>query len=63
MVFAYGPIDAYEGALRRLGFTPGEPSVPVPHQHHYRAELDEQARELLQAFDWRYSPLEAEDEQ
>lgn len=63
MVFAYGPIDAYEGALRRLGFMPGEPFVPFPHEHHYRDELDEQARDLLAAFDWRYSPLEEEDEQ
>jgi len=63
LIFAYGPTDAYEGALRRLGFTLGEPIIPFPHEHHYRAELDEQARGVLQAFDWRFNPLEEEDEQ
>jgi hypothetical protein len=62
-VLAYGPLARFESQLRTLGFSLGSPEVPVPHEHHYRAELDSLATELLRTFDWSYSPLQPEDEQ
>ena len=62
-VFGYGPLDQYASALASMGFSPGCPEVPAPHQHHYRAELDTLAREVLTAFDWSHTPLRPEDEQ
>lgn len=62
-IFAYGPISRFEQTLLALGFTHGEPGVPAPHAHHYRAEFDLDAGRLLGAFEWSYSPLQAEDEQ
>ena len=64
-LFAYGPLERFSAALRSLGFTAGSPTVPVPvqHTHHYRAEFDHLAKELLTTFDWSYSPLQPEDEQ
>ena len=62
-LFAYGPLERFSTALRSLGFTSGYPSVPVPHEHNYRAEFDDLAKELLGAFNWLHSPLRPEDEQ
>ena len=62
-IFAYGPLDRFESELRLLGFSPGVPEVPVPHEHHYRAELDSLAQKVLKALKWSHSPLQPEDEQ
>jgi hypothetical protein len=63
LLFGYGPLERFASELRARGFSEGEPRVPTPHEHHYRAELDPSARELIAAFDWSYSPLRPEDEQ
>jgi hypothetical protein len=63
LVFAYGPTGRFATALRGLGFTPGEPRIPSPHTHNYRAELDQDARALLADLSWTRSALRAEDEQ
>ena len=62
-IFAYGPLVRFEMALRDFGFSEGIVAIPVPHEHHYRSELDEVAGRVLRAFDWSYSPLRQEDEQ
>jgi hypothetical protein len=62
-IFAYGPVEKFTAELLRLGFRAGHVEVPVPHQHHYRAEFDSQAKELLEHFSWSHSPLRSEDEQ
>ena len=62
-VFAHGPVARMQSELEQLGFSPGALKVPVPHEHHYRAELDPIAKELLEAFEWSYSPLRPEDKQ
>jgi hypothetical protein len=62
-LFGYGPVDRLSSKLLSLGFTHGNPDIPAPHQHHYRAELDGLATEVLAAFNWSYSPLQPGDEQ
>ncbi|MBU8976384.1 hypothetical protein JI752_009565 [Lysobacter sp. MMG2] len=62
-LFGYGPVDRFSSKLTSLGFFDGTPEVPVPHQHHYRAEFDSLAKEVMTAFEWSYSPLRPEDEQ
>jgi hypothetical protein len=62
-LFAYGPLDRLAVELRALGFIEGRCEVPAPHQHHYRAEHDTDAAELLSWSSWRHSPLRPEDEQ
>jgi hypothetical protein len=62
-LFAYGPLDRFVAELKELGFAPGAPEIPLPHQHHYQAEFDSQAKQLLNAFEWSFSPLKPEDEQ
>ncbi|RNF83592.1 hypothetical protein [Montanilutibacter psychrotolerans] len=63
LLHAYGHLECFAAGLRSLGFGPGEPVVPAPHTHHYHAALDPLARQLIDRFDWRYSPLRPEDEQ
>ena len=62
-LFAYGLIEKFSSELRSIGFLNGVVDISFPHQHHYRQEFDEQATAVLNAFDWSYSPLRAEDEQ
>ena len=63
LIHAYGPLEQHETVLRTLGFQPGSPSIPSPHAHHYHAGSDAVAAQVLQAFDWSFSPLQPEDEQ
>jgi hypothetical protein len=63
LIHAYGPLDCYASQLRVLGFTTGIPTIPSPHTHHYRPELDGLAQQLIARFSWAYSPLRPEDEQ
>jgi hypothetical protein len=62
-LFAYGPIERFAEELRKLGYSEGDAVVPVPHQHHYRAEFDPEATEILRALEWSHSPLVAQDEE
>lgn len=62
-LFAYGPLQKFSTTLLSLGFAAGDPVVPAPHEHHYRAEFDHFAEGLITAFNWSYSPLRPEDEQ
>lgn len=63
LLYGYGPVGVFASELRALGFVEGDFKVPVPHQHHYRKECDEDAQELLRFFQWSYSPLRPEDVQ
>jgi hypothetical protein len=63
LIHAYGPLDLVVETLRGLGFQPGEPTIPAPHEHHYHSGLDEEAEALLGSRTWHYSPLQSEDEQ
>lgn len=64
LIYAYGPLDAFESVLRGLGVKAGAPaSTPDPHVHHYHAERDDDERAVLQAFDWHVKPLRESDVQ
>lgn len=63
LIFAYGPLERYSAKLISMGFRPGNPTIPAPHAHHYRPELDQVAKQILTELDWSYSPLRPEDRQ
>jgi hypothetical protein len=63
LLHAYGPTDALTAALRRLGFTDGEPKIPIPHAHSYREEFDDDAHAVLDALEWVHGPLRSGDKQ
>jgi hypothetical protein len=58
VVYAYGPLGAFEERLRALGYEPGVVEVPTPHEHHYSEAFDDLERKLV-ALPWRrVLPLE-----
>lgn len=61
--YAYGDLDAVDARLRQLGFDEGPLPPDGPHAHHYRAEFDRDAAEVLVAFAWYRTPLRPDDEQ
>jgi hypothetical protein len=63
LIYADGPIERFVSALGVLGFREGMPDEDFPHSHHYRQEFDIDAAAVMQAFAWRHTPLQPEDEQ
>lgn len=61
-VYVYGESPIAE-RLAALGFEEGQLEPLGPHKHHYRAEFDGEAREVLTAFRWTRTELLLEDEQ
>jgi hypothetical protein len=62
-LFAYGSLECFESKLRALGFEE-RPLDPLgDHMHHYRAEFDADAFDVLAAFDWKWTELRPEDVQ
>jgi hypothetical protein len=57
LIYAYGPLERFATQLSCLGFSPGSPQIPAPHSHNYHAELDQQAKEFIKAFEWSFSQL------
>ena len=61
LIYGYGEINAYVEALNSLGFSPGEVKSIGAHVHHYRAENDIAATELLKSQNWARTELHPED--
>jgi hypothetical protein len=57
LIYAYGPLDAFEAALQSLGARKGEPAVLCAHVHHYHPAWDEAERRILRSFEWDIKPL------
>ena len=62
-LFGYGPVDRFASRLSEMGFKAGSVDVPVPHEHHYRRDMDDLAASVVHALEWHHSPLRPEDEQ
>jgi hypothetical protein len=62
VIYAYGPLAAFEGLLRRKGFHREEVRFPGPHTHHYHPENDAAEDRLFAAWEWIQFPLEEQDE-
>lgn len=63
LIYAYGNVACFEAALSQMGFVHGAVDMDFPHAHHYRAEYDADAKDILTYLDWSYSPLHPQDEQ
>ncbi len=63
VIYAYGPLVAFEAALQSLGARKGEPAVLGAHLHHYHPAWDEAERRVLRSFDWDIKPLRPSDVQ
>jgi hypothetical protein len=63
LIYAYGPLDAFERVLTGRGFGAGHADAAFRHAHYYRSDFDGDANALLEAEDWHWSPLRPGDEQ
>lgn len=63
VIYAYGPLDAFERILLAQGLARAENvAFPVPHMHRYNVEFDEQAKSLLSYWNWIHFPLQESDD-
>lgn len=62
VLFAYGPLDAFEQALLRKGYRQQEFWFPAFHAHSYAPENDLEEERLMTEMEWKYSPLQPGDE-
>jgi hypothetical protein len=63
LIYAYGPLEQFEEALRSSDAHVGEPADLGTHLHHYHAVWDDMERRILRRFDWQISPLRPPDVQ
>jgi hypothetical protein len=64
LIHAYGPLDAFDAALRRHGFREGEASVTFPHTHHYHSDLAQrEVSEIMRFTSWCRKPLRPGDDE
>ncbi len=63
LIYAYGPLELFEQALKSSGAHVGEPAALGTHVHHYHAVWDDMERRILRRYAWRISPLRPSDVQ
>jgi hypothetical protein len=63
VIYGYGPIAEMVGRLKEKHFAEVETiRVPVPHSHHFHAEMDEDERAVLEHWEWVHSELQETDD-
>lgn len=63
LIYAYGPLDRFIGALTSSGLSESEDVfMRLPHVHHYHEAFDSRAKRLLTETAWIMSPLGPGDE-
>ncbi len=60
LIYSYGNDDQVMSLLETKGFTPGDPDIPVPHEHCYNREFDKCEDEIMEYFEWLEFPLQEE---
>jgi len=62
VVYAYGPLEAFEAILRRNSLREApEVAFPEPHVHRYNAEFDGLVADLMSYWPWKRFPLQESD--
>ena len=61
-IYAYGDLPAYVQLLKSQGFVEGEIKPPSPHAHSYNESFDRSEDELMSYWQWKYFPLQDQDE-
>jgi len=61
-IYAYGNLESYCNKLKSHGYHEGIIKIPAPHTHHYHPEFDNKEDELMEAFEWKYYPLQDGDD-
>jgi hypothetical protein len=64
LVYAYDLENEWSEKLQGMGWIEVNRdaiALPDPHEHHYHAIFDDDARDVLAAMQWDYSPLREQD--
>jgi len=62
VIYAYGPLTRFKKILQGEGLKESPIRFPAPHSHNYYPEYDWQEQKVLDYWDWRKSPLTADDD-
>jgi hypothetical protein len=62
LIYAYGPLDAFEQVLRSRGLGAGHVPPPQTHQHSYNAKYDKEEDRIMKYWSWIPFPLQPSDE-
>jgi hypothetical protein len=63
VIYAYGPMAEMAAELKEKDFTEVEMvRTPVPHSHHFHAELDGDECAMLDYWEWIHSELQETDD-
>jgi hypothetical protein len=63
VIYAYGPIAEILARLKEKGFAEVDlMRTPVPHSHHFHAELDADEQAMLEYWEWIASELQETDD-
>ncbi len=62
ILYIYGDDNHVANCFEKRGFKKNTIEIPVPHAHHYNEKFDATVGDLMNSWDWSYSPLEDSDE-
>ena len=63
VIYAYGPVAEIAAQLKENGFQEEDAiRVPVPHSHHFHAELDADEIAILNHWEWLHGELQETDD-
>lgn len=57
ILYAYGPLDKFEGVLLGAGLTRGTVEIPCPHAHFYARDAAATEDALFDELGWEWHPL------
>jgi hypothetical protein len=62
VIYGYGDLDEYQKVLKKKGFSEGTVTFPSPHTHPYHQANDSHEVKILTEWEWKWSPLDENDE-
>ena len=62
IIYAYGNVEWYSQFLDTRGFSRQDVKIACPHRHHYNQEFDKCEDEILKYWQWKYFPLQEQDD-
>lgn len=62
IIYAYGDVERYTQFLDKKGFSRKDVRIACPHSHYFNQELDSYEDEIMKYWDWKYFPLQKQDD-
>jgi hypothetical protein len=62
LIYAYGPLEAYERTLEAHGLRRGQARIPAPHGHQFNPQHDGDEERIFERWPWLRFPLAEDDD-